>query len=131
MILWFLRSAKHRLLATGLTIFDFCVNMNYSGRRTKYQLDASAVTQCISRVGKSSVNNFLSLAQLINKKEHEDMVESKTNAISNLQRLKERRKQLINKVEVVSADIRSHQDCRLKSRLLSTLISIKKTMQRL
>jgi len=105
--------------------------MNYSGRRKKYQLDASAVTQCISRVGKSTVNNFLSLAQLINKKEHEDMVESKTNAISNLQRLKERRKQLINKVEVVSADIRCHQDFRLKSRLRSTLISIKKTMRRL
>ena len=75
--------------------------MNFSTRRPKYELDASAVTQCISRVGKSTVNNFLSLAQLINKRDHAEHVESKANAISNLQRLKERRRQLINKAEVV------------------------------
>lgn len=87
----------------------------------KYKLTADEVTDCISRVGKSSINNFLQLAQLIKQKDEPASVESKTNAISNLQRLKERRRQLINKSEVVSDMVLNWLSSRRKNKSRSTL----------
>jgi len=40
-----------------------------ASKRGKYKLTAEEVTDCISRVGKSSINNFLQLAQLIKQKD--------------------------------------------------------------